>query len=135
MLFRHNPKILPRAKKIIYYIFYIPKPIKGPSKFFASIAFLKGFVRFPFDAILHTITFPSQTISQMRWYFISTCFALLWFLHSLELVIAPLLLQYRVIEWLVVGSTCRSIKNFQCHTAFIMASLLEKLGLRKNSRT
>ena len=107
-------------KKIIYYIFCIPKPISWPSKLLADNDFIDRLTRFFLNAILYIVVFLYSMISLIQWYFLSICFALLWLLISTELTTALLLSRYKAIEWLMAGT--KSIKIFWSHTTALSAS-------------
>jgi hypothetical protein len=83
---------------------------------------VNGSARFSVEGIFATTVSPYATISLMRWYLPSMCFPLLWFLGSLDCVIAPLLSQNNVMGDYSILITPRFVRNFLSQTTSFAAS-------------
>ena len=99
----------------------MPIPSTCHSKTLVVKGLVKGYARLSTNVIFVITMSPLCTISLLRWYFLWTCFWLLWLLGSLDCATTPLLSQWTISGCRTKGTTPSFIRNFLSHTASLVA--------------
>ena len=106
----------------------IPKLFLLSSKNLVKKVFVKGSAMFSVEVIISTSTYFLDTISCIKWYFLSMCLPFQWFLGFLDGATVPLLSQNNTRGDTIKGITPSPIRNFQSQmTSFSVSEAITYL--------